>query len=254
MSSLSAHHLTLSIDGRTLCDSLNLTLGQSEVWAVLGPNGSGKSTLLRTLAHLQEPTHGAVHLDGQPISGIKREEIARKVGVLFQEIQDPFPVTLFEQVLGGRYPHLSRWSQESELDYNLTNEAIVAMGLEALSEQLTHHLSGGERQRSAFATLLAQQPEIYLLDEPLNHLDLPYQMRLLEKIVALSQQGKTILMVLHDPNVALRWSTHTLLLHGDGRWLSGRSEEIISAKNLSELYRHPLNEVNTPQGRFYIPQ
>jgi len=257
MSNLNAHDLTLSIDGRTLCDSLNFTLGEGEVWAVLGPNGSGKSTLLRTLAHLQEPTQGEVHLDGEQVANIKREEIARKVGVLFQEIQDPFPVTLFDQVLGGRYPHLSRWSQESELDYSLTNDAIVAMGLENLSDHLTHHLSGGERQRTAFATLLAQQPEIYLLDEPLNHLDLPYQMRLLEKIVALAQQQRAVLMVLHDPNVALRWSTHTLLLHGDegnGRWLSGPSEEIITAENLSELYRHPLNEVNTPQGRFYIPQ
>ncbi|HEA25611.1 MAG TPA: ABC transporter ATP-binding protein [Ectothiorhodospiraceae bacterium] len=254
MSNLSAHNLTLSIDDRTLCESLDLTLGQGEIWAVLGPNGSGKSTLLRTLAHLQEPAQGEIHLDGERVTTIKREEIARKVGVLFQEIQDPFPITLFEQVLGGRYPHLSRWSQESELDYSLTNDAIVAMGLENLSGHLTHHLSGGERQRTAFATLLAQQPEIYLLDEPLNHLDLPYQMRLLEKIVELSQQQRAVLMVLHDPNVALRWSTHTLLLHGDGRWLSGPSEEIISAENLTELYSHPLNEVNTPQGRFYIPQ
>lgn len=254
MSNLTAHNLTLSIDGRTLCDSLNFTLGEDEVWAVLGPNGSGKSTLLRTLAHLQEPTRGEVHLDGEQIASIRREDIARKIGVLFQEIQDPFPVTLFDQVLGGRYPHLSRWSQESELDYSLTNDAIMAMGLEKLSDHLTHHLSGGERQRTAFATLLAQQPEIYLLDEPLNHLDLPYQMRLLEKIETLAQQQRAVLMVLHDPNVALRWSTHTLLLHGDGRWLSGPSEEIITAENLSELYRHPLNEVNTPQGRFYIPQ
>ncbi len=254
MSQLSAHNLTLSIDGRTLCESLDLTLGQSEVWAVLGPNGSGKSTLLRTLAHLQEPAEGEVHLDGERITTIDRGEIARRVGVLFQEIQDPFPITLFEQVLGGRYPHLSRWSKESELDYRLTNDAITAMGLENLSEHLTHHLSGGERQRTAFATLLAQQPEIYLLDEPLNHLDLPYQMRLLEKIVALSHQQRTIMMVLHDPNVALRWSTHTLLIYGDGRWLSGPSEEIISAKNLSELYCHPLTELTSPQGRYYIPQ
>ncbi|NOR51823.1 MAG: ATP-binding cassette domain-containing protein [Gammaproteobacteria bacterium] len=254
MSNLSAHNLTLSIDGRTLCESLSLSLVQGEVWAVLGPNGSGKSTLLRTLAHLQEPEQGEVHLDGKHVTTIKREEIARKVGVLFQEIQDPFPITLFEQVLGGRYPHLSRWSKESELDYSLTNEAIEAMGLKELSEHLTHHLSGGERQRTAFATLLAQQPEIYLLDEPLNHLDLPYQMRLLKKIVELSQQGKTILMVLHDPNVALRWSSHTLLLHGDGRWLSGPSEEIITSENLSELYHHPLTELTSPKGRYFIPK
>lgn len=253
MSSLSAQDLTLSIDGRMLCDSLNLTLGAGEVWTVLGPNGSGKSTLLRTLAHLQEPALGEVHLDGKQVTTIRREEIARKVGVLFQEIQDPFPVTLFEQVLGGRYPHLSRWSQEEELDYSLTQEAIEAMGLAGLSDHLTHHLSGGERQRTAFATLLAQQPEIYLLDEPLNHLDLPYQIRLLEKIVALAQQQRAILMVLHDPNVALRWSTHTLLLYGDGRWLSGTSQEIITSENLSALYQHPLLELNSPQGRYFIP-
>ena len=254
MSRLSAQDLTLSIDNRMLCDSLNLTLGPGEVWTVLGPNGSGKSTLLRTLAHLQEPAHGEVHIDGKRLTTIRRKEIARKVGVLFQEIQDPFPVSLFEQVLGGRFPHQSRWAHESELDYSLAKEAIEAMGLGELSGHLTHHLSGGERQRTAFATLLAQQPEIYLLDEPLNHLDLPYQIRLLEKIVALAQRQRAILMVLHDPNVALRWGTHTLLLYGDGRWLSGASDEIITSKNLSELYQHPLIELNSPKGRYFIPR
>ena len=257
MSSLAAHNLTLTIEERKLCDSLDLSLAQGEIWSVLGPNGSGKSTLLRTLAHLQPPTTGEVHLDGKEIGAITRSEIAKKIGVLFQEIQDPFPVTLFEQVLGGRYPHLSRWSKEGEIDFNLTNDAIDSMGLEALSEHLTHHLSGGERQRTAFATLLAQQPEIYLLDEPLNHLDLPYQMKLLAKIATLSQQQKTILMVLHDPNVALRWSTHTLLLYGDvgdGRWLAGPSEEVLTAENLSGLYQYPLTELTSPQGRYYIPQ
>ena len=254
MSSLTAHNLTLTIDERTLCDSLDLSLAQGEVWSVLGPNGSGKSTLLRTLAHLQPPAAGEVHLDGKEMGTITRTEIAQKIGVLFQEIQDPFPVTLFEQVLGGRYPHLSRWSKESELDYRLTKDAIAAMGLEDLSNHLTHHLSGGERQRTAFATLLAQQPQLFMLDEPLNHLDLPYQMKLLEKIAILSQQGHSILMVLHDPNIALRWSTHTLLLYGDGRWLSGPSEEIITTENLSGLYRYPLIELTSPQGRYYIPQ
>ncbi|MDH3355169.1 MAG: ABC transporter ATP-binding protein, partial [Chromatiales bacterium] len=223
-------------------------------WSVLGPNGSGKSTLLRTLAHLQLPAAGEVHLDHKEIGTVTRMAIAKKIGVLFQEIQDPFPITLFEQVLGGRYPHLSRWSKESAVDFELVNEAINTMGLEALSSHLTHHLSGGERQRTAFATLLAQRPDLYLLDEPLNHLDLPYQIKLLEEICSLSQQKKTILMVLHDPNIALRWSTHTLLLYGDGRWLAGASEEILNTKNLSELYHYPLIELNSAKGRYYIPE
>ncbi len=254
MSRLSAHNITLTGGDRTLCKSLDLELGEGEVWALLGPNGSGKSTLLRALAHLQIPAQGEVQLDGEQINHIDRGAIARKIGVLFQEIQDPFPVTLYEQVLGGRYPHLPRWSQEREIDHSMTRDAIGAMDLEELSDHLTHHLSGGERQRAAFATLLAQQPEIYLLDEPLNHLDLPCQMRLLDRIEALARQDHCILMALHDPNVALRWSSHTLLLYGDGRWRSGPSDEIISTKNLSELYRHPLMEVTSPQGRHYLPQ
>ncbi|MCW8825146.1 MAG: ABC transporter ATP-binding protein [Gammaproteobacteria bacterium] len=254
MSSLIANNLTLNIEERTLCEALDLNLQPGEIWSVLGPNGSGKSTLLRTLAHLQLPSEGELQLDGIPLVSIKRHELAQKVGVLFQEIQDPFPVTLFEQVLSGRYPHLSRWSKESTTDYAIADQAIKAMGLEQLSTHLTHHLSGGERQRAAFATVLAQQPDIYLLDEPLNHLDLPYQMRLLEKIRELSTQQHSILMVLHDPNIALRWSSHTLLLFGDGRWLAGPTDEVISADNLSSLYRYPLIELNSPQGCYYIPQ
>lgn len=254
MSTLSATDLSLSVADRMLCESLNIRLQPGEIWAVLGPNGSGKSTLLRVLAHLQLPKQGSVYLDEESLSLVKRRQIAKKIGVLFQEIQDPFPVTLYEQVLGGRYPHLQRWSKESSRDYVLAKNAIDAMKLESLSDHMTHHLSGGERQRAAFATVLAQQPDIYLLDEPLNHLDLPFQMLLLEKIKELSQQQQTTLMVLHDPNVALRWSTHTLMLYGDGRWLCGKTEEIINAENLSELYRYPLVEVNSPQARYFIPE
>ena len=253
MTVLTTKNLTLEIAGRHLCQSLDLAIRPGEVWAVLGPNGSGKSTLVKTLAHLQPPSEGGVFLNGGPISAIKRQQIATKIGVLFQEIQDPFPVTVYEQVLGGRYAYLSQWAGETEEDHQLAKHAISTMNLESLSSQLTHHLSGGERQRAAFATLLAQQVDIFLLDEPLNHLDLPYQIKLLDQIQHLSEQGRSVLMVLHDPNIALRWSSHCLLLYGDGRWQAGLSNEIITSENLTGLYHYPLQEVVSETRRFFFP-
>lgn len=253
MTRLSATGLTLEAGKRTLCRGLKLELLPGQCWAILGGNGSGKTTLLHTLAGLKSHGSGEIHLDGQAIQAIPRQIIARQLGVLLQESLDPFPATVLEAALSGRHPHLGRWQNEGKEDYTITRSALAKMDLQQMEQRMVQTLSGGERRRLAIATLLTQAPQLMLLDEPLNHLDLHHQQKLLHLLRGISQQGKTVVMVLHDPSQAIRYCDHTLLLYGDGKWESGESEELLTTERLSELYRHPMHLLEQEGERIFIP-
>jgi iron complex transport system ATP-binding protein len=253
MTRLSATGLDLSVGERTLCRGLNLKLLPGQCWAILGGNGSGKTTLLHTLAGMQSHGNGDIQLDGQSIHSITRQNIARHVGLLLQESHDPFPSTVLETALSGRHPHLGRWQNEGEEDYTITRTALAKMDLQQMEQRMVQTLSGGERRRLAIATLLTQSPKLMLLDEPLNHLDLHHQQNLLYLLREISQQGKTVVMVLHDPNQAIRYCDHALLLYGDGKWESGACEELLTTERLSELYRHPMHLLEQAGKRIFIP-
>ncbi len=242
------------IGKRTLWQELQLELCRGECWGVLGSNGSGKTTLLHTLAGLLPSAAGEVKLDGKVLSSFSRRNIARRLGLLLQDSHDAFPESVWENVLSGRHPHLGRWRQETTYDHELAREALELMDLSDLESRPVQSLSGGERRRLAIATLLTQDPNLLLLDEPLNHLDLRHQHSLLQLLRQLCKdRGKTIMMVLHDPNQALRYCDHVLLLFGNGAWRAGRSEELLTANSLSHLYGCPISELEQDDKRFFLP-
>lgn len=242
---LSADKLNVSIGRRCLVHALDLELHAGERLAILGRNGSGKSTLLHTLAGLRPPDQGVVTLCGSPYAAHSLRQAARLRGLLSQSQVDAFPATVLETALIGRHPHLGRWGWESPHDHQLAAHALSATGLTELAGRSVHQLSGGERQRLAIATLLTQKPLLYLLDEPLAHLDLNHQVALLELFLQASQQhGCAQVMVLHEVNFARRYCSHALLLHGDGRWQLGPVAEVLTTTTLSELYGHPLHSLN----------
>jgi len=248
---LAARGLSVSIGLHKVCLDLDLDLAPGSRLAILGRNGAGKSTLLATLAGLRAADAGTLLLEGKTYAEHGLRAAAKRRGWLGQDRSDPFASTVLEAVLTGRHPHLDRWSWESAADTEIARTALVAMGLAGMETREIHTLSGGERQRVAIAALLAQEPRLYLLDEPLAHLDLNHQIATLD---LLSQRagatGSALAMVLHDPNLALRYCDQVVLLYGDSRHRVGAAMDILDAATLSDLYGHPLRRVEN----FFIPE
>jgi iron complex transport system ATP-binding protein len=253
MTLLQTEGLDLAAGKRTLCTGLDWSIQEGERWAILGTNGAGKTTLLHTLAGLRTPVRGRVLVKGEPLANMPRRTIAQLIGLLPQDSSDPFPATVWETVLMGRHPHLKPWSGESEMDIGKAREAIARCGLIGWEQRAIATLSGGERRRVALATLLAQDPQLFLLDEPANHLDLRHQAELFALVKSFSEEGRSAVMVLHDPNHALRHATHALLLYGDGRWETGESDSLLTEERLSNLYGHPLQRISSEGHTLFIP-
>ena len=168
---LSTQKLTVALGERIFCRELDLTIEPGTVVAILGPNGAGKTLLLHTLAGLRVPSGGQILLEGRPYAEWPAPAAARCRGLLTQQQSDYFASSVLETTLVGRHPHLGRWDWESAQDLKIAHAALAATGLEGLAARSILNLSGGERQRVALAALLAQQPHLFLLDEPLNGLD-----------------------------------------------------------------------------------
>ncbi|MDP2170608.1 MAG: ABC transporter ATP-binding protein [Rhodocyclaceae bacterium] len=255
--SLALRNLTVSIGPHQVCAGLDLDLAPGSCLAILGKNGAGKSTLLATLAGLRPPDAGRIALAGRTYAELGLAAAARLRGWLGQERNDPFASTVLDTVLTGRHPHLGRWDWEAPADTAIARAALAAMGLAGMEQREIRTLSGGERQRAALATLLAQQPQLYLLDEPLAHLDLNHQIATLELFTRQAQTEQiAVAMVLHDPNFALRFCDRVLLLFGDGTHSTGAAAEILDAASLSRLYGHPLRRVEAPHLRHpvFVPE
>ncbi len=249
---LQAQALAAGIGGRTLVRRLDLRLQPGECWGLLGRNGAGKTTLLHTLAGLREPLGGRLLLEGREFGALSRRQVARRLGLLLQERDCRFPLSVREAVMAGRYPHLGPWREPGAADREAVAEALRQVGLARLAERNVQNLSGGERQRVALAALLAQRPALLLLDEPVSHLDLREQVRLLGLLRDLARQGHGVIMSLHDPNHALGWCDRLLLLHR-GRALCGGVERLGTARLLSRLFDQPLELVRDGGRRCLLP-
>ena len=252
---LEARQLQVAVGERTVIERLDLAVAPGERLAILGRNGAGKSTLLSTLAGLRPPAAGAVLLDGEDAALLHPRQAALRRAWLGQFQTDPFGSTVLETALTGRHPHLGRWDWESTKDADIAREALKAAGLAGMENRQIHTLSGGERQRLAIATLLTQAAPLYLLDEPLSHLDLNHQMAVLELFTGTAREcAAGVVMVLHDPTLAFRFCDHALLVFGDGRTETAAVHELLTAKTLSELYGYPLRQIDDRGQRCFIPE
>ena len=252
---IETRQLVVEVGGRCVVNHLDLAVAAGERVAILGRNGAGKSTLLSTLAGLRKPAAGAVLLDGEDCLLMPPRQAALRRAWLGQFQTDPFGSTVLETALTGRHPHLGRWDWESTRDAELARNALQAVGLAGMEKRQIHTLSGGERQRLAIATLLTQAAPLYLLDEPLSHLDLNHQMAVLELFASAARDcGAGLIMVLHDPALAHRFCDRALLLYGDGRTESGAVDAILTAKTLSELYGYGLRQLEDAGHRCFIPE
>ncbi|HUU71326.1 MAG TPA: ABC transporter ATP-binding protein [Burkholderiales bacterium] len=251
---LHVESLQVRIGDRVLVSSLDLAIRKGERWGVLGRNGAGKSTLLHVLAGLRPPDAGRVMIDGRPVQQLARREAARHVGILLQEETRDYWGSARDYAMLGRYPHQRGMFGPGTADRDVVDRALADMDLAAIASRAYRSLSGGERQRARLAALLAQQPDFYLCDEPLQQLDLPHQIAFLDRLGDESRHRcSASLMVLHDLVFASRYCDYLLLLFGDGRCAQGSREEMMTQDNLRALYGFPL-EVRTVDGEFvFLP-
>lgn len=253
-------NLDLRMGDVQVATDLGFEVYPGEMVAILGRNGVGKSTLLSCLAGLPRGVlSGDILLGGQSYQVLGDRAAACWRGWLAQKQQDQFSATVLETVISGRHPHLNRWAWESADDQTLAVAALTAVGMADFAERDVLTLSGGERQRVAVATILTQNPSLYFMDEPLAHLDLNHQIEVLKLMRGRARRDRvSCVMVLHEPGLAHRYCDSALLLFGDGEWLYGSADTVLTADNLSRLYGYPLVQIERPdaQGamqRWFVP-
>jgi iron complex transport system ATP-binding protein len=249
---LECQRLCVRVPGRLLIEDLTVRLAPGRIVVVLGRNGAGKSSLLHALAGLNPHASGTVLVDARPLAGWPRRELACRLALLPQASDDPFPGTALETVLVGRHPHIGFWRWEDAQDHEIARRSLAAADLAGCDDREVDTLSGGERRRLAIATVLAQEPEIFLLDEPIQQLDPHHQVETLKLFRAQADAGRLVVMSLHDVGLAARYADDAVLLHGDGRWLHGPAGTVLTEERLGELYGTRIRELRWPDGRTFV--
>ncbi|MCW5314213.1 ATP-binding cassette domain-containing protein [Nostoc sp. KVJ3] len=233
-----------------IVQDINLTLQTGEWLSLVGANGSGKSTLLKLLSRILSPQQGTVLLDGKVIHSQPANLVAQKLALLPQQQTVPVGLTVRQLVSLGRTPHQSWWQWElNAQDWVKVEAAIKKTQLEKLSDRLVEELSGGEKQRAFLALALAQEPKVLLLDEPTTFLDINYQLQLLELLKNLNQQQElTIVTVLHELNLAARYSSRIALLKQGHLWGVGIPEEVLTSRAIAQVFGVESVIIQTPVG------
>lgn len=236
-SRLSAEDLSLGYGDRIIVENLNLEVKTGVITTVIGPNGCGKSTLLRALGRLLKPRSGSVVLDGKAIGSLRTKDVARILGMLPQAPIAPEGLTVADLVARGRHPHQSWIRQWSSDDEGEVAEALALTGVSELADRPVDQLSGGQRQRAWISMALAQGTDILLLDEPTTYLDLAHSIEVLDLVDRMHEEmGRTVVMVLHDLNLAIRYSDQLIVMR-DGKVVArGAPKDIISAELLLEVF------------------
>jgi len=254
MSVLSLESLTVSIGGQTVCEELNLRVEPQQVLGILGRNGIGKSTLLYTIMGFKPPASGQVLFQRKEIQNYAPKILAKNLGILFQENHSDLPATVLETALLGRHPHSENLLWDSHEDIQLTQGILRQLGLAELGHRQISTLSGGEKQRLALALLIVQAPQLYLLDEPSNHLDIDYQIKTLAYLKEkLMQNQASMIMASHDINLTARFCDQILLILENGQYLFGDTAEVLNENSLSQAYKCKISVVESGDKRYFFP-
>ncbi|MGX1911508.1 ABC transporter ATP-binding protein [Streptomyces phaeochromogenes] len=247
-SRLAARGVTVGYGGRIVIDELDVAIPPGVITTVIGPNGCGKSTLLRTLSRLLKPTSGTVVLDGDDIVKLRTRDVAKKLGLLPQAPVAPEGLTVSDLVARGRHPHQSWLRQWSSDDVAVVERALAMTGVSDLADRPVDSLSGGQRQRVWISMTLAQGTDLLLLDEPTTYLDLAHAIDVLDLVDDLHESGCTVVMVLHDLNLATRYSDNLVVMREGAILAQGHPRDVITAELLHEAFGLRAKVIDDPVG------
>ncbi|HCX89041.1 MAG TPA: ABC transporter ATP-binding protein [Deltaproteobacteria bacterium] len=204
---------------------------------ILGPNGSGKTTLFRCITGLWKLQRGKIVFEDKDISRISHAERAKIFAVVPQEHEPPFPYSVLDVVLMGRVSHVGLFASPTSDDYEVAEKAIQTVGISHLRDRAYTKISGGERQLVLIARALSQEAPILLLDEPTSHLDFRNQVVVLKKVREITRErGLTVLMTLHDPNLAMLFSDKVVVLNGGSVICTGSPNAVITEDTMKRVY------------------
>ena len=237
MNSLSTNNLTIAYNKKIIINNLEIVIPERKITSIIGPNGCGKSTLLKAVGRILKPERGSVYLDGIDIYTLNTKEVAKKMSILPQSPKAPSGITVGELVSYGRFPHQHGLKKLTVEDKKIIQWAMDITKLSEYEVTLVDNLSGGQRQRVWISMALAQQTDIILLDEPTTYLDLAYQLEILELLYRLNkEQGCTIAMVLHDLNLASRFSDYIIAMRSGKIIEYGTPDEVICEDVLKKTF------------------
>ncbi|MFD4029827.1 ABC transporter ATP-binding protein [Streptomyces sp. NPDC058637] len=245
---LAAEGVTVGYGSRTVIDGLDVAIPPGVITTIIGPNGCGKSTLLRTLTRLLKPAAGSVVLDGEDIGRLKTRDVAKKLGLLPQAPVAPEGLTVSDLVARGRHPHQSWLRQWSSDDADVVERALAMTGVSELADRPVDSLSGGQRQRVWISMTLAQGTDLLLLDEPTTYLDLAHAIDVLDLVDDLHESGCTVVMVLHDLNLATRYSDNLVVMKAGSILAQGHPRDVITAELLHEAFGLRAKVIDDPVG------
>ncbi|HPI93070.1 MAG TPA: ABC transporter ATP-binding protein [Deltaproteobacteria bacterium] len=238
MTGLTALDLKAGYQDHAVVSGVSFEVAPRTVFGLIGPNGSGKTTLFKCMCGILRPWEGTIRLGGEDVSRIPRRRLARIAAFIPQIHSVTFPYTVEEYVLMGRYPHRGRMSAFTREDRSIVDETMEMLQIAHVRRQRLQRLSGGEMQRVFLACGLVQKPEILLMDEPTSHLDIGHQVRLLTMLRRLSQEtGLTVLITLHDLNLAGLYCTSLALLDNGLIHAQGSPEEVLTRDNIEQVYK-----------------
>lgn len=235
--------------GPPVLRDVSLSFAPGRVVGVIGPNGAGKSTLLRALLGLVEVSGGTVTIDGRDLHGLGRRELARRVSYLPQSASHPFPFSALQIVLMGRYPHLTRFRAHTSADVACAEKALRDADAWHLRDGLVTEMSGGERQRVYLARTFATEAPALLLDEPLSNLDIHHSLDLLDILRRKREEGRLVLITIHDLNHAFQACDDLVLLRQGTVVAAGPKPEVFRRELLEAVFSVGVDFVAHPDGQ-----
>lgn len=246
--------LDFSYENNYILKNINLSIKEGSFVSIVGPNGSGKSTFLKNLSRYLKPQKGIVMLGNDDITKLSQKEISKRLSVVPQNILVEFDYKVKDIVLMGRHPYVKRLKGETPEDIKIAERAMKYTNIMEFSNRNFNELSGGEKQRVILAQALAQQPKVLLMDEPISHLDLQYQVEILDLVKKMTlEEGLTSIAVLHDLNMASAYSDYIVMLKGGEVFCKGEPAEVLTIENIARVFNTNVSiSINPATGKTYI--